>query len=58
MVGFLARINKDDMEVINAYLESGDGDPVIDRLFPLHDASQALRHQGEGHAQGKSVITL
>ena len=57
MVSFLARITKDDLETMNDYLESGDVDPVIHRTFPLEEASQALRHQGEGHARGKSVIT-
>ena len=32
--------------------------PVIDRAVPLSDAADAMRHQGEGHAQGKTVITI
>ena len=30
--------------------------PVIDRRFSLDEAVEALHHQGEGHARGKSVV--
>lgn len=55
---FLSRINKDDLVVMNTYLESGDVDPVIDRTYALSDTADAMRHQAEGHAQGKTVITV
>jgi NADPH:quinone reductase-like Zn-dependent oxidoreductase len=31
---------------------------VIDRRFPLSEVPQALRYLGEGHAQGKVVVTV
>jgi NADPH:quinone reductase-like Zn-dependent oxidoreductase len=39
-------------------LETGQVTPVIGRRFRLSETSDALRHQGEGHSQGKTVITL
>ena len=32
--------------------------PVIDRRYPLSEVPEALRYYGEGHAQGKVVITV
>jgi NADPH:quinone reductase-like Zn-dependent oxidoreductase len=32
--------------------------PVIDRSYPLREVSEALRYLGEGHANGKIVITV
>jgi NADPH:quinone reductase-like Zn-dependent oxidoreductase len=31
---------------------------VIDRRYTLAEAAEALRYQGEGHTQGKTVITV
>jgi len=38
--------------------EAGKVVPVIDRRYPLSEVAEALRYFGEGHAQGKVVITL
>jgi len=32
--------------------------PVIDRSLPLSEVPEALRYYGEGHVQGKIVITV
>jgi len=32
--------------------------PVIERTYPLEETAAALRYLGEGHAQGKNVITV
>ncbi len=39
-------------------LEAGKVVPVIDRRYPLSEVPEALRYFGEGHAQGKLVITV
>jgi NADPH:quinone reductase-like Zn-dependent oxidoreductase len=31
---------------------------VIDRVYPLSQAAQALARVGDGHARGKTVITV
>ncbi len=52
------RPNQDDLLFMKELLEAGKVTPVIDRCYPLADAAEALRYYGEGHAQGKVVITM
>ena len=58
MVSMLASFNKEDMVVLQGLLEAGTITPVIDRTYKLDEVPEALRYQGEGHAQGKTVITI
>jgi NADPH:quinone reductase-like Zn-dependent oxidoreductase len=58
MVSMLARTDKQDLVALGDLLETGQLNPVIDRNYKLSEAADALRHQGEGHAQGKTVITM
>lgn len=58
MVSMLAKQTKADLEVLSAMHESGEVTPVIDRIYQLSEADAALRHLGEGHAQGKIVISV
>jgi len=55
---FLAKIKKEDLVVLQKLLEAGTVTPVIDRQYSLSEAPEALRYLGEGHAQGKVVITV
>jgi NADPH:quinone reductase-like Zn-dependent oxidoreductase len=55
---FLAKIKKEDLVVLQKLLEAGTVTPVIDRQYELSEAPEALRYLGEGHAQGKVVITV
>jgi NADPH:quinone reductase-like Zn-dependent oxidoreductase len=48
----------EDLISLKELLETGQVTPVIGRRFRLSEASDALRHQGEGHSEGKTVITL
>jgi NADPH:quinone reductase-like Zn-dependent oxidoreductase len=52
------RPNPKDLIFINDLFEAGKVKPVIDRCYPLHEVPEALRYFGEGHHQGKIVITL
>jgi NADPH:quinone reductase-like Zn-dependent oxidoreductase len=54
---FVVRHNREDLPVLKELVEAGKVAPVIDRLYTLSEVPDALRHQGEGHAQGKIVIT-
>ena len=56
--GFVAKLNKSDLEILKDLLEAGKIVPVIDRRYPLSDAVQAVRYLEEGHAQGKVVLTF
>jgi NADPH:quinone reductase-like Zn-dependent oxidoreductase len=57
-VFFVAKFNKPDMEVLGELLEAGKVKPVIDRRYELSEISEAFRYLGEGHAQGKVVISV
>jgi NADPH:quinone reductase-like Zn-dependent oxidoreductase len=43
---------------LNELLETGKVVPVIDRRYPLSEVPEAVRYYGEGHSQGKVVITV
>jgi NADPH:quinone reductase-like Zn-dependent oxidoreductase len=58
MVPFTARPASKDLELLRELIEAGRVTPVMDRTDPLHEAAEALRYQGGGHAQGKTVITV
>jgi NADPH:quinone reductase-like Zn-dependent oxidoreductase len=47
-----------DLAVIKALLEAGKVKPVIDRYYPLGEVPEALRYFGQGHTQGKVMITV
>ncbi len=47
-----------DLAFLKAMLESGKVKPLIDRQYTLAEAPEALRYQGQGHAQGRIVITV
>jgi len=55
---FVANINKKDLVLLKDLLEAGKIVPIVDRRYPLSHVAEALRYLGEGHAQGKVVITF
>jgi NADPH:quinone reductase-like Zn-dependent oxidoreductase len=54
----MAKRNQKDLAFLKELVEAGKVVPVIDRCYPLSEAAEALRYLGEGHAQGKVVITV
>ncbi len=55
---FVAKINKEDLVVLQELLEAGKMRSVIDRRYELSQTADAMRYLGEGHARGKIVITV
>jgi NADPH:quinone reductase-like Zn-dependent oxidoreductase len=55
---FIAKFNKPDMAVLQELLEAGNMTPVVDRRYELSEIADAFRYMGEGHAQGKIVLTV
>jgi NADPH:quinone reductase-like Zn-dependent oxidoreductase len=47
---------KDTITVFREFLEAGKITPVIDRAYPLSEASEAIRYLMEGEPQGRVII--
>jgi NADPH:quinone reductase-like Zn-dependent oxidoreductase len=58
MTFFIAKLTREDLQVMRELIEAGKVTPVVERTFPLSETADALRYLGEGHAQGKIVITM
>ncbi len=58
VVFFISKALQRDLEALRELLAAGKVTPVVERTYALPDAAQAFRHLGEGHAQGKLVITV
>lgn len=59
-VGFMgiASINRADLECLAELMAAGKVKPLIERVYPLEQAGEALGYLLEGHAQGKLVIAI
>jgi NADPH:quinone reductase-like Zn-dependent oxidoreductase len=55
---FVAAPNEADMGVLAEWMESGSIVPVIETTYPLSEVPEALKRFGQGHARGKTVITV
>ncbi|MGJ3252576.1 MAG: NAD(P)-dependent alcohol dehydrogenase [Elainellaceae cyanobacterium] len=54
----LVQPNHDDLVVLNQLLDEGKLEVVIDRTYPLSDASEAHRYSETEHATGKIIMTV
>jgi NADPH:quinone reductase-like Zn-dependent oxidoreductase len=55
---FIADLNQPDLESLRDLIEAGQVKPVIERRYAFSEVADALRYLGEGHTQGKLVITM
>jgi NADPH:quinone reductase-like Zn-dependent oxidoreductase len=55
---FVVSPKQEDLVVLKELIEAGKVTPVIDRTYPLSEATEAFRYMNEGHAQGKVVISV
>jgi NADPH:quinone reductase-like Zn-dependent oxidoreductase len=55
---FVSMPNKEDLATLKDLVEAGMVTPVIDRTYPLNQTAEAVAHVGEGHSQGKTIITV
>ncbi|HEX2025798.1 MAG TPA: NAD(P)-dependent alcohol dehydrogenase [Actinomycetota bacterium] len=58
MRGLVSKETKKDLETLRQMIEAGQIRPVIDRTYPLVEASDAIRYMEGGHPRGKVVITV
>ena len=57
-VFYIAKLTKDDLNVLRDLMQSGKVAPVIDRTYKMDQTADAVRYLEEGHAHGKVVITM
>jgi NADPH:quinone reductase-like Zn-dependent oxidoreductase len=57
-VTYIAKLTKDDLNVLRDLMEAGKVTPVIDRTYRLNQTAEAVRYLEEGHARGKVVIVV
>ena len=55
---FIVSLNQPDLLVLTELVEAGKIKPFIERTYPLREVADALRHVGEGHSQGQTVIRM
>jgi NADPH:quinone reductase-like Zn-dependent oxidoreductase len=58
LTSFIATPNREDLLVLNELVEAGKVKPVIERRYPLGEVADALRHVGDGHARGQTVLRV
>src|SRR5438270_5061635 len=57
-VFYIAKLTKDDLNVLRDLMQSGKVAPVIDRTYKVSETQAAVRYLEEGHAHGKVVIAI
>ena len=55
---FISKARTEDLVVLQGLLAAGTVTPVVERCYALGEAADAFRYLGEGHAQGKLVVTM
>ena len=55
---FVAKLKRADLDALRELIEAGKVKPVVEERFELAELPTAMRQMGEGHAQGKLVITV
>jgi NADPH:quinone reductase-like Zn-dependent oxidoreductase len=55
---FVAKLTREDLDVMNDLLAKGKVVPRIDRRYPLEDVASAFQYIGDGHCKSKIVITV
>jgi len=55
---FISKERRQDLEELQALLESGAIRPVVDKTFSLTEVPEAISYLREGSARGKIAITV
>jgi NADPH:quinone reductase-like Zn-dependent oxidoreductase len=55
---FVCKPNRPNLSFLRELIEAGKIRPVVDRIYPLSEAAEALETMGEGHVQGKLVVRV
>jgi NADPH:quinone reductase-like Zn-dependent oxidoreductase len=55
---FMAKLTKDDMQLLGELMETGKVTPVVDRAYALEEAAKAMAYLEAGRARGKVVVNV
>lgn len=55
---FVAKVTTEHLLLLCDLIEAAKVRPIVERIYSLSEAREALAHLGEGHARGKIVITV
>jgi len=55
---FIANFSRDDLNLLRELVESGKVKPVVEKVYPLEQAADAMKYLGTGHARGKIVLKV
>jgi NADPH:quinone reductase-like Zn-dependent oxidoreductase len=58
LLGLMFKEHHKDLMTLKGLIEAGKLTPVIDRIYPLSEAAEAIRYLEQGHARGKVVLTV
>jgi len=58
MLPLLAHPRRQDLADLRELVEAGKLTPVVDRVYPLTEAPDAMRYLETGHARGKVIIAV
>jgi NADPH:quinone reductase-like Zn-dependent oxidoreductase len=53
-----AKPNSEDLRFVIGLVEEGKLTPLIDRVYPLEQAAEAVAYLRQGHARGKVVLSI
>jgi NADPH:quinone reductase-like Zn-dependent oxidoreductase len=58
LIGLAYRETPELLEALSELIEAGKVTPVIDRVYPLGQAAEAIRYLAQGHVAGKVVLAV
>jgi NADPH:quinone reductase-like Zn-dependent oxidoreductase len=58
LMGLISKERQQDLLTLKDLIEAGKLTSVIDRIYPLGEAPQAIHYLEQGHARGKVVLTV
>ena len=54
----IAKLNREDFELLAELLQNGDIKPIIDEVFPFEETARAIDALNEGDVKGKVVVAV
>ena len=55
---FIANFTREDLNLLREMVEAGKIKPVVEKVYPLAQAVDAMKHLATGHARGKIVLKI